>query len=317
MDPQTPEPQSSTDSSLKQIRTFQGDVADALNRQQESLVSIQQTQQAKFRREGLAAAETDDEIARRRKEFAMLIVGSIFFIALGGLGAWYGYSQYLEKTAPPVILTPENRFISTESTANIDASGKTREDILAAFDDALFDLPSGNLKQVVLRKGLVDRPLSEAPLVETRNFFEIMGTRAPGSLIRAFSPLFMLGAIGLPDQSLGSSRFIIIKLASYENAFAGMLNAEKIVAEDLAPLFSTSGLLNGIAPASVFKDVIVRNKDVRVLEVTEPGQGTTTPATVRTALLYSFLDNEILIITENLETLETLIERLTREKLSR
>jgi hypothetical protein len=317
MDPQTPEPQPSEDPSLKQIRTFQGDVADALNRQQESLVSIQQTQQAKFRREGLAAAETDEEIARRRKEFALLIVGSFFFILLGGLGAWYGYRQYLEKTAPPVILAPENRFISAESTANIDAAGKTREDILAAFNDALFDLPSGSLRQVVLRRGGVGKPLNEAPLVETRSFFEIMGTRAPGSLVRAFNPLFMLGAIGLPDQSLGSSRFLIIKLASYENAFAGMLNAEKVVAEDLAPLFSTSSLLNGIAPASVFKDVIVRNKDVRVLEIAETGQGTTTPATARTALLYSFLDNEMLIITEDLATLETLIERLTREKLSR
>ena len=106
--------------------------------------------------------------------------------------------------------------------------------------------------------------------------------------------------------SLGEDPFLIIKLTSFENAFAGMLSWEPNMARDLAPLLGTTDLLKVINPAYVFKDVIVRNKDVRMLEASS------TPV-----ILYSFFDNQMLIITEDIDAIQTLIDRLTREKLLR
>ena len=85
-----------------------------------------------------------------------------------------------------------------------------------------------------------------------------------------------------------------------------MLAWENIMAEDLLPLFSASEELKVIAPGYVFRDVTVRNKDVRAL------YASSTPV-----LLYSFFDNNFLIITDSFDALQTLIDRLTRERLSR
>ncbi len=295
----------SPDSPLKQIRTFQGDVAEALSRQNESLVSIQQTEQFKRRVAGIddPATAAELEATKRRRGFFFFLVGSIFFIALGLLGAWYGYHEFVRKTAPPRLSMPANRFISPTSEVSIDLSNATRETLIAAFSSATMGLSPEELRHVVGRSGREE----DAPLVKTAEFLKILESRAPGNLVRAFESLFMLGA-------LGESPFLIIKLASFENAFPGMLAWEANLAQDLGPLLSTAELVKAIVPASVFKDVIMKNKDIRVLELSNsltPGEAP------RTILLYSFFDNNTLIITDDIETLQTLIDQLTREKLSR
>ena len=123
------------------------------------------------------------------------------------------------------------------------------------------------------------------------------GSRASGSLTRALEPVFMLGL-------LGESRFIIFKLSSFENAFAGMLAWEATLKEDLNGLF-LKPVTASSTPQS-FQDIIYRNKDVRAL--VDGGEA---------YLLYSFFDSKTLIITDDLETLEQLSDRLTREKLTR
>jgi len=92
------------------------------------------------------------------------------------------------------------------------------------------------------------------------------------------------------------------------------------MAEDLLPIFGNPDLVKASEESNVFKDVIIRNKDVRVLEVTHTiasGTASSTEVVQKPVLLYSFFDNQMLIITDKIETLQTIIDRLTREKLSR
>lgn len=282
--------------SLKQIRTFQGDVANALQDQKESLFSIRQTEQLK-RGSGGMVVEAE---AREGKphEFFLLLVGSLFLIILGAGGAWFGYKEFVKKTAPPVITAPESRLIAVQEEVNINFASTTRESLITLINENSAGVGSNTLKHFVLRKGL----LSSSPLASTAEFFQKIQSQAPGSLVRAFDPLFMAG-------TLGESRFLIIKLSSFENAFPGMLAWEENMARDIGDLFATASDLKSIGSEAVFKDVISRNKDVRVLS----GVGTTTTP----LLLYSFFDNKILIITDSLETLRVLVDRLTQELLSR
>ena len=278
---------------LKQIRTFQGDVAEALEKQRESLVSIQRAEQLKKSSSG---ASNTPEITEKRKQFFYLLVGSFFFLILGIVGAWYAYNEFLRKTATPEIALPENRFISANTEMRIDVLGASRETLISSLTGATEGVPRGELKHVVLNKILGEE---ETELLTTSEFFKALESQAPGNLVRAFEPLFMYGA-------LGESAFLIIKLASFENAFAGMLNWEKNLSQDIGPLFATRGLLRSLPLEPVFSDVTDRNKDIRMLSLEN-----------QTVLLYSFFGNDILIITDNLETLRTLIDRLTQEKLSR
>lgn len=294
-------PQEPSNSELKQIRTFQGDVADALGRQKESLVSIQQREAEKKRALGEiagASAATDES---KRRDILYLSLGSVFLIAVGLFGAWYGYKEFVRRSAPPVAVAPASRLITPNLERSLNVASSTREKFAADFAKETGGLKADELKHVVLRVGQGE----SAPIMETGKFFNLLESRAPGSLIRSFEKLFMVGG-------LGEEQFLIIKTSSFENAYPGMLSWEADMAEELIPVFANANTLPEKANEGgyVFKDTIIRNKDVRVLNA---GFGTST----RPVLLYTFFDNSMVVITESPETLQILMDRLSREKLSR
>lgn len=270
---------------LKQIRTFQGDVAEALQRKQESLVSIQQAEHLK-KSTAQSAGVTPLKTSETRRELFFLFLGSLALVVLGTVGAWYAYDQFVRGSATPITTLPINRFVSANTEINLTLTATSRESLLNTLSGAVEGVPSGELRHI-------NFPLS------TSGFLEMLEARAPSSLVRAFDPLFMFGA-------LGESTFFIIKLVSFENAFAGMLAWEKNLSQDIGPLFATASFLNEVPPASTFTDITDKNKDIRAL--VSRGQP---------ILLYSFFNNNMLIITDNIETLRTLLDRLTQKELSR
>ncbi len=298
------EPVVSSTTPLKQIRTFQGDVAEALGKQKESIFSIQQSERLK-RASGATVPDPtlmqESENDSKRKEFILLTVGSFLLIGLGLVGAWYGYQEFLRKTAPPVVAVPANRFINIQSEMTLNAASSTRDRLFADISLNAGEVSENELMQFILRKGSV----LTSPLLTTSEFFQLTQSKAPSNLVRAFDPLFMLG-------TLGQSRFLLIKLDSFENAFAGMLSWEKTLADDLGPLFETAPILQSNGSQSVFTDVTLRNKDARAIFAPTGVGSTTAPV-----LLYSFFDNQMLIITDSVETLRILVDRLTQELLSR
>lgn len=285
--PQQPPPPSNPESPLKQIRTFQGDVAQALSSQNESLYSIQ----AKERARGSVAP-----MGASLKP-AFFLLGGLLLLAVASGGGWYTYQTFLSKTAPPVVVAPASRFISAESAKEVNLANLGREEIFATIRDASAGAGITELQHLVLREGSAEA--GESPLVTAEAFLTKLGASAPGSLVRALEPTFMLG-------TLGEHRFIIFKLTSFQNAFPGMLTWETTLSFDLADLFVTAEEVKSIGSASVFTDVVYRNKDARALVSGE-----------KPVLLYSFLEREYLIITDEPDALQALIDRLTREKLSR
>lgn len=279
---------------LKQIRTFQGDVAEALKKQRESLVSIQQTEH--LRRKSVQTADGKTLQDSNQKKFFWLFLGSLVLLVLGVIGYWYAYNEFGRRIVTPIATSPANRFVSVNTEVNLNLATTSRETFIKTLTDATEDVAAGEIRHVVpTKKGAGGATY----LLTTDEFLERLGARAPGSLVRAFDPLFMFGAIGNSD-------FLIIKLVSFENAFAGMLAWEKTLAQDIGPLFANAKLLGELPTESVFTDITDRNKDARLLAIGE-----------QPILLYSFFDNNMLIITDQIETLRTLVSRLTQEKLSR
>ena len=291
-----PEEKSGGEPLLKQIRTYQGDVAEALKRQKESLVSIQRTEEMRRSTSDNKEARLTAEESKRRRDIFFLILGSIVLFTIGGGGAWYAYHGFIASSTTPLPDEPENRFVTVNSENILDISSiNGRDELVSKLASATENTPERELRQVNLKKNNL---VGKQELVPVEEFLAILRTRAPSSLVRSFEPYFMYG-------SLGKSNFIIIKLNSFENAFAGMLSWEKSMAEDIGPIFATVSLLRESDSSNVFVDMTDKNKDLRVLEVGG-----------RTFLLYSFLENKTLIITDNIETLRFLINRLTLEKLS-
>ncbi len=89
---------------------------------------------------------------------------------------------------------------------------------------------------------------------------------------------------------------MVFKTSSYETSFAGMLKWEETLQQDLTPFLHASTTPG----TTTFQDVVIRNKDVRVLKDT----------TGKAAILYSFPSKDTLVITTDEETFKEIIGRL-------
>ena len=288
--------ESPQEGNLSQIRTYQGDIAGALGEQKESLVSIQQTEVARKRASGLPMEAEPSG----RKKTILLVLGALLLIVLGSFGGWYTYREFVRKTTPPATSVLESRLIQSSEETALDISLSTsRLDLIKTVREKT-DAPmaKGGVRHIVLR----ENSLLESALVSTQLFVKTLETGAPSSLVRALDRIFMFGTIGGDIQS----NFLIIKIVSFENVFAGMLAWEEEMARDIGPLFATAEKLKNLESASIFTDITTKNKDARALLLNG-----------EIVILYSFFDNRTLIITDNVETLHTIIARLNAESLSR
>lgn len=301
-------------SPLKQIRTFQGDVANALHKQSESLVSIQRSEHAvREARKVFATPKSAEEIAREEsnKNLVFLLIGSLVLIALSGLIGWYAYKGYMTKTALPIVETAPNRLLISSDEIKIDVNRLSREALILGIGaEATKKITNGAVVQIQLNK----QTAATTTIITTPDLLNLLESRAPGSLIRSLNPVFMLGLLGGETVSINATStgqlnhvFLLIKLNSFDNAFPGMLEWEKNMRDDILPIFASPETLATTSPAALFSDLIVQNKDTRVLR----------NLTGQTVLLYSFFGNNMLIITDNELSLRAIIGKLNAEKLSR
>lgn len=246
----------------------------------------------------------------KRFNWTVLIVIVLLFASGGGI-LYAAYSFFFtEKPTQPVLAI--NTLILAEGKETIDVdglSGRALLNTLAEEKNALTLTPSA----ITYFELTIDVPLNEsAAILPADLLMKRLGEHAPSALARSVNNTYMLGIHGSADKQ----PFLILKPTFYENAFAGMLDWEMYMAEDLAPFFTT-GIENGFiifenaensAPRrSWFEDKVIENHDTRVL-YNKRGE---------IALLYSFLDRETLIITTNTNTFLEIIHRLEAKRLSR
>ncbi len=313
MNPEQPIEDGSS-SPLKQIRTFQGDIASALHKQNESLVSIQRSEHAvREARKVFATPKSAEEIAQTEsnKKLIFLLIGSLILIILSGAIGWYAYKGYVTKTALPIPEQIPNRLLISSSEVQIDTGHLSREAfILGIGTETTKKIMSGAVVQIQLQKPTA----TSTTILTTGDLLNLLESRAPGSLIRSLNPVFMLGLLGGETISIDATStsqfnhvFLLIKLDSFDNAFPGMLEWEKNMRDDILPIFASPETLATTSSATLFSDLTIQNKDARILK-DSAGQ---------TVLLYSFFNNNMLIITDNETSLKTIIGKLNAEKLSR
>jgi hypothetical protein len=189
-----------------------------------SIAQIALAQKEKAR--SVIGEETDDDKGRG----VWLTTGSIALI-LGGLlvlaGAIYlvrgeGGIPFFDDRGQIVTLIP------AKHVEVFDVSTTTRGVMLARIT-AFIENPDAvplEVRALVLTRTITGTTTESAAL-PLEGFMELIGSRAPGRLTRTLGPEMMLGAIG-------NEPFFLTTHASYENAFAGMLEWEQQMADDLS-----------------------------------------------------------------------------------
>lgn len=279
---------------IRPLRTYREDVAEAVRKQRLSAVGIVAREQDRGERAALS------EPVRGSRT---LIVAASVLIILAGLGAG-GLAYYVQKkraVEPTATAVPSLLFVDERTRVQTD--GTTTRSFLVRLKDEndAVRLALGGIAQMYFTHGTgaAERTLS-AP-----EFFAAIGARVSAEFIRALKDEFTVG-VHVFD---GNQPFIILTTDLYENAFAGMLDWEETMSEDLEPFFGPavrSTTTSEVRIGGIFQNKILKNQDVRVL----------TDAAGKTALLYGFRDRRTIILTTNENTWNEVNVRLSTARLS-
>jgi|GEM_PF-1242429 len=297
-----PEPQQSASGELPRIRTYQSDVEEMMQRQHVSKATIALAEDERSRQEAGEAAPREKVFgagsafpikAGWNSRLTVLVSGVAVVIVVGiGVGAYF-----FLRTPPPATTTPAAQE-KPKAAHTVALQGKeTRAGTIALLQKniAALSVPQNELRVIPVTVG--ERALT------TQTFFTLLQASTPSSLARSLGTAPALGLHGFK----GGQPFLLWSVSSYDNAFPAMLSFEETVLDDIGPLFGvhTRELLAKVGDTTadaiqnriVFKDVIIRNKDVRAAF---GPQGTI-------VFLYAFIDKQTLVLTTNEETLKTLI----------
>jgi flagellar basal body-associated protein FliL len=242
-----------------------------------------------------------------------IIIGS-FIVVIIISAVYYGFIFVSKLLNPPEIVITELKiptFIFPNYQRELFLKNLKKQTFVDSVleEEKTISIPLGSIMQLYPTKEdstkqfVVEGTEGNKTLIITPSLFNILEAKNPTSLTRALDPDFILGY----HSSLGNKPFLLFTVNSYENAFAGMLNWEKTMYQDFSPIFVREDTKLEKQTIYEFKDVVIVNKDVRVILNNEG----------KIEFAYSFLNKNTLLITNNESTLEEIFRRINTAGLER
>ena len=323
-----PKPEDQTAYGLKRLRTYETDVADIMSRRHPSMATVAIAESRK--NEGQEVLKTTEEkVPSHTLRNILLFLFSLILVGGGLYVAYYLYTNSVIYTSAPSQTTvPQKTIISSiitpDSQVTLPIDNLPAATILARLQNEIAKpLSSEKIKEIIPtenQNGTVVR-------MSSTDMLGIMSIPAPDILVRSLTASWMLGVYAKSDG--GKSVFVIVTNNFFQNTFAGMLQWENVMADDLkqylypsnlspsgianitgqstSTLTSTNETRNFGAIRGRFVDRIIKNKDVREF-MTNEGQ---------VLFLYSFIDNDRLVITGDEATLYEILSRLEKQDFMR
>ncbi len=288
--------------SLPKVRTLKTDADASIQSGETTVVSAIA---AASRVQKMEQPEISGTYSTSNNKKVWLIAGALIVIVLGGI--IFGYLHYQsvkEEERARQKIENIQAIIPNDGSRELSINNKTPRDIAFALGRERVEIAGklGSIINIYFTAGEGE----EKKYISTSDFLTQTDTTAPSLLLRALNPNFSAG-VHIFD---GNQMFLVFKVTSYENAFAGMLEWEESIEDRLLPLLRPAVDLSypqGVIDQRLFQDSIIRNRDVRVLK-NETG---------RTLLLYGFTDQKTLVIATGADTLNEVITRLnTRTTIS-
>jgi hypothetical protein len=328
------------DTVIRPLRTYEDDVKNAVTGQNISTTKILLAEQK--RRDGQQTIDDQTSVKNPKNRFLIAIT---VILVVGGVGAFgYGLVSGLispPSSAPEVDLGPKS-FIDTDSQIQVVVENRNIRDIFDNIAESIETaLPEEDVQEIYLTKTeikVVDgENVRNRILINSEDFFNLIESRAPDTLIRALGSKFMFGLHSLDVNE----PFVIFTVNDFNNAFAGMLEWEDLMVRDVKSIFFNNLAIPEPQPVPVtniasttatttdevatstpeieevtpildydprgFEDLVISNRDTRVIKNTDG----------EILYFYSFIDSNTLILTSNKDTLIELLKRLRSASLIR
>ena len=313
----------------KSIRTYESDVAEALaNRKISTIEMAVAENKRKFAGKAgevsgasgtSAIASSDEPSSKKSGEKLFIVIISLVLIGVGLGGGYYLYLMSpLAVEAPTAvtdqkissIITPDNQKIVPINNIASDQLAKKLQSLLANEKTS-----SQRITDFVLTKTFASTTIR----VTGPEIVDVLGLQVSEAFKRSLTNNWMFGLAG---NNTGKDGFIILTNNFFQNAYAGMLKWEPVMADDLSVALNyrekaITSPMNASSTASStptivkslftihgkFFDREISNRDVREF-FDDAGD---------LLVLYSFLDKNTLVITTSETTLKLLIDKLEKQ----
>lgn len=299
------------------IHTYKTDFADETKAKGASRISMVAAEQD-------APTRAPEVVKRQSRTGVFAVVGGVILVLFGAGAVFLAYRFVTSGPAIPTETFIPSLIFADERIALSGSGEELRQGLITAGASTLRD---GDVALVyMMYSTTTSEGVTEERVVSGNVLFEALRLPAPNILTRNVEPESTLGTI----HAGGEIRpFFILKVASYERTFAGMLSWEGTMERDLRELYpvhpepvvapppstgtstvtstpatTTPALPEPALPRLSFVDEVVENHDVRVLR---DGLG-------RTVMLYGYRDKETLIIARSEVAFSELLERLASSR---
>jgi len=316
-EPMLVNPNEPRDPNLKPLRTYESDVAEILARNKTSVASIAVAETKKVQQAPRQAPEAPRGQGSKK---TLAVIVSLILVIVGGGGAYYFYSMSPLAPPPAPIETPKVTLslVPADTSVMVSVDNLTAVSLLTRIRTEMTSQTPNTIKDLVLTK------TGASVRMSTTEILDFLSLSVPSILSRS---LAAPGMIGLHTNSQGETNAFVVTTSNFsQNTFAGMLQWENVMADDLK-LYLFPANIRGVANVTTthststasttasservtayptlrgkFVDRIIRNRDVREF-INEDGT---------VLFLYSFVDNAKLVLTNNEETLGEVIGRLEK-----
>ena len=304
----------SRDPTISPLHTYRMDVADTIKETGASTTSILARQQ---NAQTLTPASSSQSEKEKRILLWFAIGGALLFI-LSIVGAGYAYQYHARKVAPARMALPVPSLVPANTTTELSGAGIVLLGELSHV--AKTPLQNGMIKTVYIATSTIEnngviekRPLPGGYLIAA------MGLPMPAILMNNTAVDSTVGVVGADNQTYP---FFILRVASYDSAFAGMLRWESSLASDMRTLYpnpaesapkttnatstktqTLSENIQALSSSASFVDETVANHNVRILQ-NSAGQS---------ILLYGFANKHTLIIARNAAAFTVLLGKLGQQ----
>jgi hypothetical protein len=235
----------------------------------------------------------------------LLAIISLILVCGGSYSAYYLYQK--SPLAPIPLKTNDSQtsqvekmksIVSADSKTFLNIDGKNQISIISAIKTEISkSQQEKTLKEIVLTKS-TKKIISK---VKAGEVLQTTGVSVPDLLSRSLGDDWMLGVYsGIGEQK---SLFIITTNNFFQNTFAGLIQWEKTMPDDLKQYLYSGSDVEDFTIRGKYKDKIIKNKDVREY-VADNGH---------ISFLYSFISNDKLVITNSEDALEEIVTRLEKD----
>ena len=296
------------DVKLRNLRTFQGDAAEAIKREKTSVLDLALAEKKREQERKKTEPQVNPE---RRKKIITLIVSATLVIL--GAGSVYFLFTLKKDNMGIVDVTPsENSIIPFNQKTVFDTTQSSREkllEFLISQRDKLQVNPSEIFYINFIKKnGEVETD------IDASEFLNILKINAPSSLLRSFGSRFMFGYYG----GSRNEPFLLLSISSFDHTYSGMIKWESLMNDDIGAIFSryslpvrdvtgTTTMILNPETESGWSDETIRNKDLRILKNSKG----------ETIILYSFVNKNTLLITSSVEVLKAMIDKILTSTVTR